>query len=650
MFNFDRLESEYQYIRSSSYTPASKLSSLYGVTERTIRNDVAAMNHVLEQHGASILLKRRAGYYLHVEDEDALAAFEDPAVSAKDPELDLTSAGNRLKVVIKALLDSDDYVQYPDIASMAIVVQSTVQGYMRQVKTILARYDLECVAHRSRGVKVFGSECDKRACYFNEVIMDEGEGGQFSGFTQAQRYFFSEVDLDALERRMLETLSREGIVCTDLALSNLVLSVALIAVRVSKGRFVDQRWAGEMPSESFSIVREVSACVEEVMGLSLPEGEQGYVYRQLLAYTDLGGGYIDAKRLSAIVDRLIEAVRDNYGFDFSGDFLLRNGLTEHLKSTAKRESKGHGRRNPLTDTIRRSFPLAYEITIASVNEVFSATSLEADEDDIGYIALHIGAAIERRRAALYSKKRALVVCDAGRAALGVLTARLNLLFADRIEVVRSVSKQEYMRTAASLNGEIDVIISTVSHLDGPVVSIPVDFRLLDDDVKSISHWLETSRSLSAQQLACFFDSDLFFVFDHAHDKREVLEGMCRRLIDRGLSDGDMLQLVLEREGLSSTAISERMAIPHPIKLCARETRVAVGILRRPVAWREHDGDGTKDRVRLVFLLSLKQQSASEISRLYDVLTKVANDEGLQSELIAAPSYNAFMDVLASIEP
>ena len=310
------------------------------------------------------------------------------------------------------------------------------------------------------------------------------------------------------------------------------------------------------------------------------------------------------------MDQLLDAVRDNYGFNFGNDYLLRNGLTEHLKSTVKRESKGRGRRNPLTDTIRRSFPLAYEITIASVNEVFRSMSLEADEDDIGYIALHIGAAIERRRAALYSKKRAMVVCDAGRAALGVLTARLHLLFADRIEVTRSVSKQEYMRTASSLAGEVDVIISTVSYLDGPVVSIPVDFRLLDDDVKSISHWLETSRSLSVQQLGLFFEPDLFFVFDHVSDKGEVLESMCDRLVERGLSSADMFQLVLERERLSSTAISERMAIPHPIKLCSEETRVAVAILRRPVLWEErgedearsHGGtEPTKGRTRLVFL-------------------------------------------------
>ena len=290
MFNFDRLESEYQYIRSSSYTPASKLSSLYGVTERTIRNDVTAMNHVLEQHGASILLKRRVGYYLHIEDGEALAAFEDSALSAQDSGLDLTSSGNRLKVVIKALLDGDDYVQYADIASMAIVVQSTIQGYMRQVKSILERYDLECVTHRARGVKVFGSERDKRACYFNEVIMDEGGGCQLSGFTQAQRYFFSDVDLDALERRMLETLSREGIVCTDFALSNLVLSMALIVTRVSEGYVVDQRWPANLPSESVSVAESVSCCLEELLASSLPDGERGYLYQQLLAFTDLGGG------------------------------------------------------------------------------------------------------------------------------------------------------------------------------------------------------------------------------------------------------------------------------------------------------------------------------------------------------------------------
>ena len=82
------------------------------------------------------------------------------------------------------------------------------------------------------------------------------------------------------------------------------------------------------------------------------------------------------------------------------------------------------------------------------------------------------------------------------------------------------------------------------------------------------------------------------------------------------------------------------------------------MLRHPVNWSEgvekdgqHSGRAGNDepcRVRLVFLLSMKPQSAAEISKLYDVLTNVANDEETQSKLIQSQSFAEFMRALGAI--
>lgn len=53
-------------------------------------------------------------------------------------------------------------------------------------------------------------------------------------------------------------------------------------------------------------------------------------------------------------------------------------------------------------------------------------------------------------------------------------------------------------------------------------------------------------------------------------------------------------------------------------------------------------------MQLVFLLSMKPQSASEISQLYDVLVQVAGDSDAQSELIQAQSFEEFMDALERV--
>lgn len=658
MFNFARLENEFQLIRNSPYTPASKLSTLYDVTERTIRSDIAAINQALEHHGAAVLLRRKAGYYLDITDSAAFAAFEGQVKPIKPAPLDLTTASNRMRVVIKALLDSDDYIRHADIAAIALVGESTIQSYIRQIKVIFNRYDIECVTHRSRGVRAYGSERDKRTCYFSEVVTG-GEDSRLSGFSQDDRKLFTEIDLDELERATIEALSEEGLVATDLGLTNLVLNIALLIKRESEGHVIETRWIAHIPEDAAAVVNTIADRIEVEGMTQLPDSERDWLYLQLLTYTDLGTSSIDVKQLNGLIDQLLECIHDNYGFDFQSDYLLRTGLIEHLKSTFKRtDDADRAWQNPLTSTIKRSFPLAFEISLASTNEMFAHVPLTLSEGDISYIALHIGAAIERTRSALYKKQRAIIVCDAGRAALGVLAARINTLFADRIEEVSSMSKQGFLLLSPQDLADIDLIITTTTLIESSIASITVDFRLLDDDIKSISHWLETSNVWHAKYLDKYFKASTFEIIDGPVSKREVLERMCAGLVDDGIAEDNLLDLVLERECISATSISERMAIPHPIRPCSQETRIAVAMLRHPVNWSEgvekddqHSGRAGNDepcRVRLVFLLSMKPQSAAEISKLYDVLTNVANDEETQSKLIQSQSFAEFMRALGAI--
>ena len=321
MFNFARLENEFQLIRNSPYTPASKLSTLYDVTERTIRSDIAAINQALEHHGAAVLLRRKAGYYLDITDSAAFAAFEGQVKPIKPAPLDLTTASNRMRVVIKALLDSDDYIRHADIAAIALVGESTIQSYIRQIKVIFNRYDIECVTHRSRGVRAYGSERDKRTCYFSEVVTG-GEDSRLSGFSQDDRKLFTEIDLDELERATIEALSEEGLVATDLGLTNLVLNIALLIKRESEGHVIETRWIAHIPEDAAAVVSAIADRIEVEGVTQLPDSERDWLYLQLLTYTDLGTSSIDVKQLNGLIDQLLECIHDNYGFDFQSDYLL----------------------------------------------------------------------------------------------------------------------------------------------------------------------------------------------------------------------------------------------------------------------------------------------------------------------------------------
>lgn len=67
----------------------------------------------------------------------------------------------------------------------------------------------------------------------------------------------------------------------------------------------------------------------------------------------------------------------------------------HFKSILNTKSFALNKRNPLLNTIKTNFPLAFDITLTCTAKIFNKPPYILTEDEVGYVSLHIGAAIER---------------------------------------------------------------------------------------------------------------------------------------------------------------------------------------------------------------------------------------------------------------
>lgn len=113
---------------------------MHGITDRTVRSDIARINNVLENHGAYIDIKRGEGYHLVVQDEQLYEDFIASTRGRGAGEPDLSSADDRIRFLLNALLMADDYQSYDQIADAIYVGENTLQNYIRQIKDILADY------------------------------------------------------------------------------------------------------------------------------------------------------------------------------------------------------------------------------------------------------------------------------------------------------------------------------------------------------------------------------------------------------------------------------------------------------------------------------------------------------------------------------
>ena len=85
----------------------------------------------------------------------------------------------------------------------------------------------------------------------------------------------------------------------------------------------------------------------------------------------------------------------DYNFDLRNDEILIADLFRHLKSIFTSKLYDLNSTNPLLETIKTNYPLEYEITLTAISKVFICEPYVLKEEDVGYVSIYIGAAIER---------------------------------------------------------------------------------------------------------------------------------------------------------------------------------------------------------------------------------------------------------------
>ena len=77
MFQNSRLNELLEYfLTHKEYVTSSKLVRHFDISERTLRNDIRVVNEELQKYGAQLLMKRKEGYYLQLDDPSAAELLE----------------------------------------------------------------------------------------------------------------------------------------------------------------------------------------------------------------------------------------------------------------------------------------------------------------------------------------------------------------------------------------------------------------------------------------------------------------------------------------------------------------------------------------------------------------------------------------------
>jgi mannitol/fructose-specific phosphotransferase system IIA component (Ntr-type)/galactitol-specific phosphotransferase system IIB component len=232
--------------------------------------------------------------------------------------------------------------------------------------------------------------------------------------------------------------------------------------------------------------------IEENFGIHIPETETGYIALHLLGAKVLKNNEqfkkeeVSPDGLFTVAALMTEEIERIYQADFGSarDNIIQ-GLVIHLRPTIYRIKFNLKLSNPIYDEIRANYNELFLNTKRIAFHLENYIKHEIDDQEISYITLHFGAALENSRAVTRDKPRVVIVCGTGIGTAKMVASRIASEF--NILIVDTVSCREI----GTITEKFNYIISTVEIPDyDPKKYIRINPMLLEKDYIKLGQYLK----------------------------------------------------------------------------------------------------------------------------------------------------------------
>ncbi|HHW17293.1 MAG TPA: PRD domain-containing protein [Firmicutes bacterium] len=491
------------------------LAGKLGCTPRMIRYQMKDVMLWFSRNGVQLQRARKKGFWI-VADQHLRQRLR-AAIQTEDSYANKFSPEERQRILFKLLLCDQTWHSTEELMDSLGVRRTTLLEDMRRFRCALNRYGLTLIYVRGRGYRVSGSEHSIRQAMADNALRFCSEAELFTAEQAGQvpepggivSQLVADVvktlptldpryGLTFLQQEIERVESQLGTRFTDTARIALVVHLAIAIGRVQAGNQISmapEQLEMLKKEKHFAVARELAKRVEGRFGVHLPEAEAGYITLHLLGAKRfvqepaVTGPH--AEFLSSIALRMARAAEDFLGCRVLDEELL-HGLMTHLAAAYYRVKYGLPIRNPLLEEIKGAYQSVYAAALRA-GQVFSELAgLPFPEEEVGYIAMHIGAAMERLNQRTFRRKRIAVVCASGVGTASMLSAQIKSRFPE-VEVVGTYSMLDLKK---GLPGDIDAIVSTVPVRFENIPCVVVSPVLRFEDVNTIDNLLDLLPSAS----------------------------------------------------------------------------------------------------------------------------------------------------------
>lgn len=196
----------------------------------------------------------------------------------------------------------------------------------------------------------------------------------------------------------------------------LLLSYRNIGLSKAEKKALNEKFERTNNKKEHQLAIAIADGLDKASVLTLDSNEISIITMFLLSFRkdmDFHLESSDYADMRCVIEDFIMQIAAYYrlSFEHKGDLL--NQLLMHCKALLYRKLYGIPSVNPLTEMIKEQYGELFDVTESFIPILEKAWSIHLNEDDIAYIAVHIGGELRKERVLREKPKKVVIICDEG---------------------------------------------------------------------------------------------------------------------------------------------------------------------------------------------------------------------------------------------
>lgn len=613
---------------NKEWITGKELSHLLGVSDRTIRSDIDAINkHYHELIQSNI----RKGYFLN-EDEYS-HVYRD-----KDENIPQTPV-QRCTYLLQQLLIHEEGINLTFLQEDMYVSGYSIENDIKRVRKELEKYPLLRLVRSKNYIYLKGDEIYKRQLY-KELLSKETQGNFLNLNKLAM--FYKDFDLIKATNLLIDILKKHKYTIKETMFPMLILHLGISIERMMNCQFYKTENNKQELKESieYTIAKEYFEKLQDIIHLELYEDEICLLAMLISNKSQYSSHKIQIQEDDISIDKLVNIVvtpiekKLNIAFLKDEDFM--SGIKMHLQGLIERYNQNVIVDNLFIQDIKKNYPLVFEMGVSVGKVLEEQYNIKINESEMGFIALHFGASYERLNRNSKFKAIMIIPYDQNFSMLG--QRKIENIFGERLEIIETMNIFEEAKVLA-LNPDLIIALTPLSHeLD--ILTIQVSMFINNDDESIIFQALSKLEKKRFQiefnqKISYLINSQYFYMNLDKQTPTEVIEYLCDQLYKGGNVNKFFKKGVLKREEMSPTSFTYSFATPHSFGDYVIIPTISVAILKNSIDWGPY-------KVKLVILLAINEEDHSTLKMFFDWLSQAIGEAGHFSNLLESKSYDEFI--------